>query len=125
MNVQLRSILILGAALFLTEGCRHAYVRYGELPPAVCVNYPESMDCARARKRQTELQNTPGERHIIKQNYYLFGYYPRNVVLDVRQYCPGGPRSIHRYTGMMDGFLEQLTFTIYSPQTVEIECAPQ
>jgi hypothetical protein len=26
---------------------------------------------------------------------------------------------------MMDGFLEQLTFTIYSPQTVEIECAPQ
>ncbi|PJZ71609.1 hypothetical protein CH373_03085 [Leptospira perolatii] len=109
----------------LSEGCRHAWVRYPQLPPEACRIYPSSRECRRALDaRDTNQQSSSGSVHKIKQDYYFFGLYPGIQVLDTSQYCPDGPKLVHQYTSTTNAIWEQVSLGVYSPQTVEVECYP-
>ncbi|TGK08049.1 hypothetical protein EHO59_05805 [Leptospira semungkisensis] len=110
------SIFVLG------ESCRHAMVRYPQAPPEACRIYPSSKECKKALELRAAHQEQGGEVYKVHQTYYFFGLYPGNLVLDTATYCPEGPKSVHQYTSFWNAFWEQLTLSIYSPQTVEIEC---
>lgn len=118
--------LVLAAGLamaFVCLGsCRHATVRYPQPAPQVCEKTPDSKDCKRGLELQAEKAAVKGPVHTIKQNYYLFGLFPRNVVLDLSKYCSAGTKSVHQFYSVRDAVLEQLSLTIYSPQTIEVEC---
>lgn len=97
-------------------------VRYPQAPPEACRIYPTSKECKRALDIRSAQAEQGGEVHKVQHTYYFFGLYPGNLVLDTSKYCADGPRSVHQYTSFWNGFWEQLTLAIYSPQTVEIEC---
>lgn len=117
------SVLFLFAALPLGD-CRHAWVRFPQNPPAACQVFQQSNECKRALEAQKVKQNEPGKIHVIPQKYFLFGLLPKEQIVDVSKYCPEGPRSAHQFTSFWDAVWEQLTLTIYSPQTLEVECYP-
>ncbi|XDD52138.1 hypothetical protein AB3N59_19450 [Leptospira sp. WS92.C1] len=110
-------ILVLGA-------CRHAWVRFPQTPPLACQIYTQSSECKRAIEDRIGKQGQTGKIHNIHQKYYFFGLMPARYVVDISKYCPEGPKSAHQFTSFWDAVWEQLTFTIYSPQTLEVECYP-
>ncbi|MEI1277942.1 hypothetical protein V6Z05_06425 [Leptospira venezuelensis] len=118
----LHIFFILLLSLGFGESCRHAMVRYPQAPPEACRIYPTSKECKRALDIRSAQAEQGGEVHKVQHTYYFFGLYPGNLVLDTSKYCADGPRSVHQYTSFWNGFWEQLTLAIYSPQTVEIEC---
>lgn len=113
------------ALLFACLGsCRHAHVRFSQPAPQICEKNPASKDCKQGLELQAAKAAVTGPVHTIKQNYYLFGLLPRNVVLDLSKYCSAGTKSVHQFYTVRDALLEQLSLTIYSPQTIEVECYP-
>lgn len=112
------------AIVALASQCRHAHVRFDPPLPAVCSKSPTSPDCERAKKTQDSARqsSTKGTMHVVHQDFLLFGLYPRRQIIDLSKYCPSGAKSLHQYVSLEDGLLEQLTLTIYSPRTLEIEC---
>lgn len=111
-------------SVFLLEECRHAWVRFPPSQPAACQTYQNSPECRRAMEEKRAKKGEQGKIHTIHQKYYFFGLLPTERVVDVTKYCPEGPRSAHQFTSFWDALWEQLTFTIYSPQTLEVECYP-
>lgn len=66
-----------------------------------------------------------GERGLLtlKQNYYLWGLFPREFAYEEESLCPGrGIQELHQFYAPRDFLLEQLTFGIYSPRTLEVRC---
>ncbi|WP_051133793.1 Bor/Iss family lipoprotein [Leptospira fainei] len=104
--------------------CRHAMVVYPPMTPDACITSITSRDCKKALELRNSSQNQAGETHRIVHDYYFFGIYPGARVLDTAKFCPRGPKLVHQYTSFWNGVWEQLSFTIYSPQTLEIECYP-
>ncbi|EQA61721.1 Bor/Iss family lipoprotein [Leptospira alexanderi] len=110
--------------LFLGE-CRHAWVRFPQNLPRACQGYQNSSECKRMMEEKRIRKEEAGKIHTIHQRYYFFGLLPTEQIVDVTKYCPeGGPRSAHQFTSFWDALWEQLTLTIYSPQTLEVECYP-
>lgn len=84
--------------------------------------YINSKECKLAQEERASKKDQPGKVHLVSQTYYLFGLYPSEIVVNLRKYCPEGTKTVHQFKSFWDGVLEQLTLTIYSPNTLEIEC---
>ncbi|WP_010570949.1 Bor/Iss family lipoprotein [Leptospira broomii] len=108
--------------ILLLGSCRHAMVVYPPMTPEACRTSITSRECKKALELRNADQNQTSEKHRIVQDYYFFGIYPGARVLDTAKFCPKGPKLVHQYTSFWNGVWEQLSFTVYSPQTVEIEC---
>ncbi|WP_167881226.1 Bor/Iss family lipoprotein [Leptospira gomenensis] len=118
-------IFVLSAfCIFFFEECRHAWVRFPQNPPQACRIYQQSNECKRALEEQKSKQGELGKIHTIRQKYYFFGLYPKEQIVDASKFCPEGPKSAHQFTSFWDALWEQVTFTVYSPQTLELECYP-
>lgn len=115
------AVACLGLCLY---SCRHAIVRYPQPVPQVCEKSPDSKECKRSLEIQAEKASQKGPVHTIRQNYYVFGLFPRDMVLDTSKYCSAGTKSVHQFYTFSDALFEQLSLLIYSPQTVEVECYP-
>jgi hypothetical protein len=51
------------------------------------------------------------------------GLLPRKIEYNESILCPvRGMKEIHQYSSLTDGVLEQITFGIYSPRSIEIVC---
>ncbi|MCH1913685.1 Bor family protein [Leptospira noguchii] len=111
------------AVLFLTE-CRHAWVRFPQTTPEACQTNQYSNECKRVMEEKRTKREEPGKIYTIHQKYFFFGLLPTEQVVEITKYCPQGPRSAHQFTSFWDAVWEQLTLTIYSPQTLEVECYP-
>ncbi len=110
--------------LTLTASCRHAEVVFERNPPSVCEKLPGSRQCKKEMEDYNQSLTKTGEKHTLAQNFFFFGLYPRNQLVDVSGLCPTGVHRLHQYTSILDGILEQATFTIYSPRTLDVECNP-
>lgn len=124
INIKNYKILIfIISVIFLVE-CRHAWVRFPQTIPEVCQINQYSNECKRIMEEKRTKREMPGKIHTIRQNYYFFGLLPKEQIVEISKYCPEGPRSAHQFTSFWDAVWEQLTLTIYSPQTLEVECYP-
>jgi hypothetical protein len=130
-RIILYTLLLAGIGL---AHCQHAKIRFPVSAPEITepkeckppVRNKKACDQAKEKQAQ-ELQERASAKppeHIIQQKYFLFGFYPKKIVIDAKQYCPGQIQEIHQYNTLVDGILEQGTFGIYMPRTMKITCAP-
>ena len=63
-----------------------------------------------------------GARTEIRASYFLGGLIGDKRI-DLVELCPDGVASFRDYSGFFDTFASCLTCDIYSPQTIEVECA--
>nr|WP_246052722.1 Bor family protein [Leptospira semungkisensis] len=124
MDKRILLLLYLFACVCILSNCRHAWVNYPQRTPEPCRLYQDSKECRLAMEERNGKKSQQGEVHSISQKYYLFGLYPSDIIVNVAKYCPAGPKSAHQFQSFWDGFWEQVTLTIYSPRTLEIECYP-
>lgn len=105
--------------MFLLLSCQHAEVT---LSPALLTPAQRQQ----GRQRNSETSAAFPERNgpfILKQNYYFWGFCPRELVYEESVLCPGrGIRKISQISTLSDLTLEQLTIGIYSPRTMEVIC---
>jgi len=114
--------------------CQHARVQFPVSQPVVTepkeckppVKNKKACEDAKAKqeKELVEKASLPPKEHILQQKFFLFGFYPKKVVVDARLYCPGEIMEIYQYSTFVDLILEQATFGIYMPRTMKITCAP-
>lgn len=108
---------ILYLSIFAFTSCQHARVG---LSPALIS--PASRQAPQANVDDPSITKEK-DRLILKQNYYAWGYLPRERVYREDALCPSrGIKEIHQYYAAEDLILEQLTLGIYSPRTLEIRC---
>ena len=70
-----------------------------------------------------KIDNQVESKVILKQNYFFMGLLPRKIEYNESILCPvRGMKEIHQYSSLRDGVLEQITFGIYSPRSIEIIC---
>jgi hypothetical protein len=70
-----------------------------------------------------KIDNQVESKVILKQNYFFMGLLPRKIEYNESILCPvRGMKEIHQYSSLTDGVLEQITFGIYSPRSIEIVC---
>lgn len=103
------------AALMFVVACQHARV---ELAPAlIAPGQRELLPVAQISGVKD------GDRMRLKQSYYLWGLFPRERSYREADLCPDrGIREIHQFNTPDDLLIEQLTFGLYSPRTLEIRC---
>jgi hypothetical protein len=109
------------------SSCRHARIRLDPPIPTACfesgIQSRAACEVAKMEQTQRILKNAPNrEKKIIKQNFYLWGGYPRRVSVDVKEHCTNGVYEIYQYVPFMDGLLSEITLGIYSPRTLELTC---
>ncbi|MDZ4725688.1 MAG: hypothetical protein SH817_06005 [Leptospira sp.] len=120
MNNQTLSLFI----ILLLVSCQHARVRLEMKPPNECISneFSES-DCMFAKANLLNKVREGGTlSHKFKQDYYFWGFYPRNMELDLSEVCPAGIYELHRFATFSDTLFEQLTIGIYSPRTIKLLC---
>lgn len=63
-----------------------------------------------------------GPRHEEHAHYFVGGLFGQKTVY-LNRLCPQGVARWHNQATFMDGFLSVLTFGIYTPRTIHVECA--
>jgi hypothetical protein len=63
-----------------------------------------------------------GQTHSARQSFYLWGLVGGNQV-DLAKLCPTGVASIESKTGVGDQIFTMLTGGLYSPMSVDVQCA--
>ncbi|PJZ69117.1 hypothetical protein CH373_11635 [Leptospira perolatii] len=103
--IRFGSMLIFFSLFFAS--CQHARLKLAPVQ--------EKTKVADAKENPPEIN--------IKQRYYLFGLYPRNMEYSEKELCPArGIKEIHQYSTFWDLTFEQLTIGIYSPRSLSIQC---
>lgn len=104
--------------------CQHARVRFEMSPPKECKEGSGiESDCLFAKATLLSKVREGGTlSHKFRQDYYLWGIYPRKIELDLSDVCPAGIYELHRYATFGDTLIEQLTIGIYSPRTIKLIC---
>lgn len=133
----MKTIFSIGVLFLFVMGlfnCQHARVKFPVSSPVITepkeckppVRNKKACDEAKA-KQEKELAEKSAQapvEHIIKQKFFLFGFYPKKVVIDAKKYCPGEIMEIYQYNTFLDLVIEQGTIGIYMPRTMKITCAP-
>ena len=63
-----------------------------------------------------------GAKHTTKVSHFLFGAAGGGNI-DVNGMCPNGVATVHEEHSFVDQILAGITLFIYSPTSVEVECA--
>jgi len=90
----------------------------------VCVGLMIALSaCATHRINYSNPQATAGgATHDTSQAFYLWGLVGGDEV-DLVRLCPAGVAKISSKTSALDGLLTLLTGGLYSPMSVEVQCA--
>jgi hypothetical protein len=117
--------LILLSGMLFTSACRHAEIVLDPPEPASCrQGFLRRQACEIEKAEiQDRIQKNVGKQNTIVQKFYLWGFYPRNVDLDVTGQCGEfGIWKIHQYTTALQGLYSELSLGIFVPRTTDIKC---
>jgi hypothetical protein len=79
--------------------------------------------CATHKINYTNPQTAPGgATHDATQSFFLWGLVGGDEI-DLPRLCPTGVSRIQSKSGAMDGLLTVITGGLYSPMSVEVQCA--
>ncbi|MDH5655560.1 MAG: Bor family protein [Spirochaetia bacterium] len=117
-------LLLLITALFLFS-CRHASVAFQPLEPVSCSQgFLKKNVCEHEKEKlQERIKSKEGEKHTFVHNFYLFGFLPRSVDLDVTNLCKEhGIWEIHQYSTPLQGLYSELSLGFFVPRTTDVQC---
>lgn len=124
LNILIPTKVLILLATFSLIGCQHARVRFKMIEPEQCTKevYSNS-DCLFAKASLDAKVREGGTlTHVLNQDYFFWGFYPRNININLTDTCPAGIYEIHRYATFKDTLFEQLTIGIYSPRSIKLVC---
>jgi hypothetical protein len=99
-----RTIALLTAALALSSSaCYRMHLRNGDAP----------------------IGRAPIEHDEKWHSGLVYGIAELSGPYDLKRVCPGGWSQVSTHTSFLNGLAGGVTYGIYSPQTVTIQCAPK
>ena len=149
MQYNMLVIVLISAVL----NCNHARIKFPvkEKPKAVTLptsaikitpkecqgklnTAKQKADCDEAKKRVAlkeeevkqkllEEESKPPKEVMLMQDFFLWGYYPKKIVVNISEACEGrGAVEVYQYGQVKDEVIGQITLGMYMPRTLKITC---
>lgn len=134
-NLELKSIqpiirkishLVILVLLLFLAGCQHAKIRIDPELPQECkpwVEKKDKEDCVESWKSLREKSDSiPTIEKEFEQEYFYWGFSPKDIALDLNNECPKGIVEIYQFSSFKNAVYEQLTLGYYSPRILRLTC---
>lgn len=79
---------------------------------------------AKEKEKEKNSQNNPKEPLEIQQKFYVWGFYPSKIIVDLSKegFCANGYEEIKQQNTYFDELLAMFTAGMYMPRTLVIYC---
>jgi hypothetical protein len=146
-------ILLIALFSLILYHCNHARIKFPVKEKPKVVTPPTSMikitprecqgklvtakqktDCEEAKKKvalkeeevkqkQLEEESKPPKEVMLTQDFFLWGYYPKKIIVNVSEVCENrGAIEVYQYGQIRDEVIGQITLGMYMPRTLKITC---